>query len=152
MTTPELSHPPRRVRTQDLAELTRMRIAIWPDSTHAEAEHALHRHLQGDRFILVVDRDEDGALCAFAEAAIRPHAEGCTTSPVAYLEGIWVDEDCRRSRIAAALVREVVEWGRRRGLKELASDTEVGNTESHRFHEAIGFEAVGSIVCFRRTL
>ena len=148
---------PRRVRADDLPELIRLRTALWPDSTQAEAEDALHQHLRGDLFNLVVERGPgsgrgSGGLCAFAEAAIRPHAEGCVTAPVAYLEGIWVDGDVRREGIAHALVEEVAAWADRRGLKELASDTEVENTTSRRFHAAAGFEDVGEIVCFRRTL
>jgi len=150
-TAPDLRHPPRRLTADDLAELARMRTALWPDSTASEADDALQQHHRGDLFVLVVERDGPG-LCAFAEAAIRPHAEGCVSSPVAYLEGIWVDDDVRREGIAEALVEEVAAWAKRRGLKELASDTEVENTGSQRFHAAVGFEDVGSIVCFRRTL
>lgn len=150
--THELEHPPRRLKSDDLPELIRMRTDFWPDSTPGEAEEALHQHVKGDRFILVVDREDEPGLCAFAEATIRPHAEGCVTAPVAYLEGIWVDDDQRRGHIAKTLVEEIVAWAKRRELKELASDTEVWNEVSKHFHQAVGFEDVGTIVCFRRTL
>lgn len=149
---PDLESPLGRLKSDDLAELTRMRADLWPDSTASETEDALQQHQPGDRFMLVVEREEGDGLCAFAEATIRPHAEGCVTAPVAYLEGIWVDDDQRRGRIAEALVEEVAAWAMRRELKELASDTEVWNEVSRRFHNAVGFEDVGTITCFRRTL
>ncbi|MDT8368655.1 MAG: GNAT family N-acetyltransferase [Longimicrobiales bacterium] len=147
-----VARPPRRVKASDLDELVRMRRALWSDSTRAEAEEALQKHLRGDLFILVAERDGYAGLAAFAEAGIRTHAEGCAASPVAYLEGIWVDEDARRVGIAQALVEEVVAWAHRRGLRELASDSEVGNHGARSFHEALGFEDAGTIVAWRRTL
>lgn len=149
---PDLARAPRRLKADDLPELARMRTAFWPDSTPTEAEDALQAHMRGDLFILVVEREDGSGLCAFSEATIRPHAEGCATAPVGYLEGIWVDDDVRREGIAEALIEEVAGWAKRRGLKELGSDTEVGNDAGRRFHEAIGFEDVGTIVCFRRAL
>jgi len=148
----ESTPAPRRLKSDDLGELTRMRTGLWPRSAAREAEEALHQHAKGDRFILVVDREPGPGLCAFAEATIRPHAEGCATAPVAYLEGIWVDEDNRRGRIAEALIEEIAAWAKRRELRELASDTEVWNEVSKQFHAAVGFDEVGTITCFRRTL
>jgi len=97
------------------------------------------------------DRNE-GGLAGFAEVALRKFADGCRTSPVAYLEGIWVDPDLRRSGAAAALVREAENWARSRGLSEFASDCDVENHASQSFHSATGFEEVQRSVCFRRDL
>jgi aminoglycoside 6'-N-acetyltransferase I len=152
MSTETLPITPRRIKAGDLAEFARMRTRLWSDSTHTDAEAALQAHQQGDLFLLVVERPDGAGLCAFVEAAIRPHAEGCVTAPVGYLEGIWVDDDVRRAGIAEALVEGVAEWAKRRGLKELGSDTEVMDDGSRCFHEAVGFEDVGTIVCFRRKL
>ncbi len=91
-------------------------------------------------------------LGGFAELGSRKYAEGCATSPVAYLEGIWVDPDARRQGVARELIRGAEEWARGRGSTELASDCEIDNLTSESLHRAVGFEEVERIVCFRRHL
>ena len=70
---------------------------------------------------------------------IRPvqpidRAEGCTTSPVAYIEGWYVDPDLRRRNVGSQLVHAAEEWTRRQGLTEIASDTQIDNTVSIHAH------------------
>jgi len=136
--------------SSDRDELARLRTALWPDSQEAEIED-LVRLAPSDGMLLVAAREE-GGLAGFAEIALRELADGCRTSPVAYLEGIWVDPDVRRGGAASALVREAERWARTRGLSEFASDCDVQNRASQWFHSAAGFEEVQRNVCFRRDL
>ena len=124
-----------------------MRKGLWPDSDPAEVDELLGRR-PPDPVVLVAERDA-GGLCAFAELASRRYAEGCRTSPVAYLEGIWVDRDVRRTGVALALVRAGVEWARSRGFTEFASDCDIDNEVSRALHAAARFEETQRIVCFR---
>ena len=48
------------------------------------------------------------------------HAEGCTISPVAYIEGWYVDPDLRRRKVGSQLVHTAEAWARRQGLQEIA--------------------------------
>lgn len=51
----------------------------------------------------------------FANVALRnDYVEGCGTSPVAYLEAIYVDEEHRLSGYARELVKRCEDWGRER--------------------------------------
>lgn len=127
-----------------------MRTALWLDSIPDEVAALLARPDE-EGVILVAERP-GGGLCAFAEVGLRPFADGCAGSPVAYLEGLRVDEDARRAGVAAALVRAVEMWARGRGFRELASDCEIGNEPGRAFHEAAGFEEVQRIIAFRRDL
>ena len=47
-----------------------------------------------------------GGLCGFLEAALRSRADGCDSTPVAYIGGWYVDEDVRRHGVGRALVEE----------------------------------------------
>ena len=86
-------------------------------------------------------------------AAARLHAPiGCRTSPVGYLEGIYVDETHRRKGAARALVLAGEAWARRLGCTEFASDRALDNDESGAFHRAAGFDEVERIVCYRKDL
>ena len=44
--------------------------------------------------------DPEGELVGFAEVSIRAYANGCTSTPVPVLEGIFVEERSRRMGIA----------------------------------------------------
>ena len=127
-----------------------MRAALWPDSDADEIDAVL-RLPTSEGIVLVGERDE-GGLRGFAEIGLRKYADGCNTSPVAYLEGIWIDPDCRRSRVASDLFREAEAWARSLGLTEFASDCDIENHVSEAFHLATGFEEVERHICWRRDL
>ena len=127
-----------------------MRDALWPDQTADDMAAWLAR---SDAAVLVAERvSGGGGLCGFAEVGARSIAEGCTTTPVAYLEGWYVDPDVRRQGIGAALLQAVENWERRAGYRELASDTELTNLVSQQVHERLGFTEVERAVEYRKAL
>lgn len=140
----------RPARRFDRAELLRLRLLLWPDSEEAEVDDVLERP-DSLGVVLVAERP-GGTLGGFAEIGLRGYAEGCRTTPVAYLEGIWVDPDARRTGVGAALVRETESWAAARGLAELASDCDLQNIGSLGFHLGVGFEETQRVICFRRDL
>ena len=107
---------------------------------------------RSDAVVLVAVRADGLGLEAFAEVGERPFADGCDTSPVAYLEGWYVDEEVRRQGIGTALVRAAEAWARARGYREFASDALLDNADSQRAHEATGFVEVERAVRFKKDL
>lgn len=101
--------------------------------------------------VLVADRG-DGSLAGFVELGSRRYAEGCTTTPVAYLEGWYVDPDVRRTGLGARLLEAAEAWAKANGFSEIASDTELGNERSLEAHLALGFEEVERQICFKKRL
>jgi aminoglycoside 6'-N-acetyltransferase I len=130
----------------DHDEWGRMRTALWPGQDDMTAWLA-----RPDATVIVAAR-AGGVLCGFAEAGERAYADGCESSPVAYLEGWYVDPDTRRQGVGGRLVRAVEEWARARGLQELASDTLLDNVDSQRAHERLGFAESERHVLFRKSL
>jgi len=140
----------RLYSSDDLPEWRRMRDALWPDQTPDDMTAWLARP---DAVVLVAEHTTDAArLCGFAEVGARSIAEGCMTSPVAYLEGWYVDPDVRRRGVGSALLRGVEDWARKAGYQELASDTELTNHVSQRVHERLGFAEVERAVQYRKAL
>lgn len=138
----------------DLDDWTAMRIALWPDYPPDElrADAATIFAVANPLTLNLIAR-VDGTPAGFAEAAIRQdYVNGCETSPIAFLEGIYVAPEHRHRGIARALVERVAEWGRSFGCTEFASDALLENSASHAFHAAIGFEETERVVYFRRAL
>ncbi len=73
-----------------------LRIALWPDEDAQQiAAEASGMLAQADLLVLVAR--EGDAVIGFAEAAIRnDYVNGCETSPVAFVEGIYVVPQQRR--------------------------------------------------------
>lgn len=133
-----------------------MRSCLYPDVDPAEIDEwfdAAERggtHLVGAA-VLVADRG-DGTLAGFVEIGSRTYAEACTSSPVAFLEGWYVDPDVRRTGLGSRLVEAAETWAMEHGYSEMASDTEIDNTISLKAHIALGFEEVERQICFRKKL
>ena len=139
----------RPAGASDRTALLRMRTALWPDAPEREVDDVLAVPPTRGLVLLAI---EDERPCGFAEFALRKFADGCESSPVAYLEGIWVDEARRRREVGRRLVREGEAWARSLGVHELASDCAIDNRASEAFHLAIGFEEVQRTINFKRDL
>lgn len=136
----------------DKADWLRLRLALWP---HAEAESPgeIAEIIDSPDLSAFIARDADGTPLGFAEVAIRrDYVNGCDTSPVGFLEGIYVLPEARGQGVARALVDAAAGWVRSKGCTEFASDADIGNDASHRMHAALGFEETQRVVYFRKLL
>jgi len=129
------------------------RARLWPDAGEAAHRRDAERLIDGDAPFAawIALRGED--VVGFAEALLRRDpVNGCDTSPVAFLEGLWVDPRSRRRGIARQLIAAVEAWARGLGCGELASDALIDNAPSHATHIAAGFEETERVVYFRKRL
>ena len=89
----------------------------------------------------------------FAQCQLRhDYVEGTDSSPVGYLEGIYVTESYRHHGIAKRLLHACEAWAKEQGCTEFASDCELDNTQSLQFHLNVGFEEANRIICFTKKL
>jgi aminoglycoside 6'-N-acetyltransferase I len=138
--------------TADLEDWAAMRIALWPDEEDLRKE-AARMLANPPPEILNLIAHVDGEAAGFAEASIRrDYVNGCETSPVVFLEGIYVAPAHRHRGLARALVARVGDWGRAFGCTEFASDALLDNLASHAFHSAIGFKETERVVYFHKPL
>jgi aminoglycoside 6'-N-acetyltransferase I len=142
----------RKARTEDHAEVRRLWLSLFPDDAK-DADRAIAALTSGaQRAALLVAERPAGGLMGFLEVGTRWYAEGCDTSPVAYVEAWYVDQDVRRSGVGRALFAAAEQWARAEGLTEIASDALIENEISIAAHKALGYQEVERIVCFRRDL
>ena len=130
-----------------------MRSKLWPDCTSERHITEIHEYFsQGGALATFVAEDTDGRLCGFIEGSLRPSAEGCSTRPVGYIEGIFVQPEFRRYGIGRLLVAAVEQWAASRGAAEFASDCRSDNEASLQFHQQLGFDITSQLIHFRRAI
>ncbi|MDX1429289.1 MAG: GNAT family N-acetyltransferase, partial [Rhodothermales bacterium] len=83
---------------------------------------------------------------------LRNVVDGCLTSPVGYVEGIFVDEGHRGCGVARELLLRSEEWFRQKECTEAATDAEIDNLPAQRFHEHMGFLETYRVVEYRKDL
>jgi aminoglycoside 6'-N-acetyltransferase I len=142
----------RRAATPDLDDWLRMRQLLWPYSDPGQLRTEMERMLAEPLEPAFVAVRPDGSLGGFLEAGLRKYADGCSTSPVGYIEGWYVDEDLRRLGVGARLVRAAEEWAREQGCSEMASDTWLDNDMSISAHRSLGYEECERLVHFCKKL
>ena len=146
----------RHATSSDAHSWAVLRHALWPAESLEELTAESQDFFTGGdtllRAVLLAEAAHDGQLLGFAELSLRPYAEDCRTSPVAFLEGWYVIPSARGRGVGRALVAAGENWARQQGCREFASDTELENTESAAAHQALGFEDAGALRCFRKTL
>jgi len=141
-----------RAAPADLDSIDPLRRALWPDSPIEELKvRAQDMVADPPAYLVLVAHAEEGVPIGFAEVAVRrDYVNGCDSSPVAFLEGIYVDSAHRQQGVGRALVDEALRWARERGLAEFASDALIENHTSHAFHRAVGFAETERVVYFHR--
>ena len=145
----------RRAEPSDARDWAELRQALWPAQSPEELAAEADAFFTGRDTLLravFLALTEAGRPVGFAELSLRPYAEDCKTTPVAFLEGWYVIPSARRQGVGRALVTAAEEWAREQGCREFASDTELDNTRSAEAHRALGFADAGAIRCFRKAL
>ena len=136
---------------EDVDTLGELGYLLWPHHGAGElaAEFAETMADPDAAFFLALD----GEAVGFAQCGLRrDYVEGTQSSPVGYLEGIFVKESHRGRGCARALLSACKDWAREKGCREFASDCEIDNEASLRFHLAVGFAEAGRIICFTSKL
>ena len=125
---------------------------LWPEHSIEDVTKIVKEYIEGDDTAIFVHVLDD-VLVGIALTCLRnDYVEGCETSPVGYLEGIFVDEEYRNIGIGKVLCHECEQWAKNKGCTEFASDCELTNDLSFKFHLAIGFNEENRIIHFKKTI
>ena len=125
---------------------------LWPKHTKEELTQEFASVL-GSENAAVFLALEDGVAAAFSQCSLRhDYVEGTQSSPVGYLEGLYVSPCHRGKGLARGLLAQCEAWAAARGCREFASDCELANTASLAFHIKTGFSEANRIICFTKEL
>jgi aminoglycoside 6'-N-acetyltransferase I len=81
-------------------------------------------------------------IVGFLELDYRKYAPGCSSSPVPFIEGWYVEAALQGKGIGRALVEAAEAHARAAGHHEIASDAELENADGIAAHLALGYEEV----------
>lgn len=140
-----------RCREVEAAGWLELRKALWPETARERHRFDMQQQIDDpERYVAFVAYAVNGAALGFTEASLRfEHVNGTSTSPVAFLEAIFVSDRERRRGVGRELLDAVLAWAELRGCRELASDVLLANTLGQRVHRALGFEETERVVCFK---
>ena len=131
-----------------------LRQQLWPHCTREEHLAEMAEFLAArKRFAQFMEYDAAGGPLGLIEISLRTdYVNGTESSPVAFLEGIFVVPGARRSGVARRLVAEAEHWAKFMGCREFASDSQIENASSHAMHSALGFVETERVVFFKKPL
>jgi len=131
-----------------------LRLQLWSDASADDHRAYMAMALaQPGRFLQLVTYDVAGQAVGFIEGSIRAdYVNGTGSSPVGFVEGVYVVPAWRRQGVARRLFDAVADWARAQGCSELASDALLDNLASQRAHLALGFRETERVVYYTRHL
>ena len=142
----------RKANMNDLPRLTELSLELWPDNAVDTTYYELGKTMVAGESVFFLAYREDVAV-GFAQCQLRhDYVEGTKTSPVGYLEGIYVRAEDRHLGFASQLMQACEEWARAEGCAEFASDCKIDDEDSLAFHTKLGFKEANRIICFAKSL
>ena len=141
-----------RAESAHISAVAALALRLWEGHSVRDLEEEFAELLR-DPGCAVFLAQAGGMPAGFAQCQLRrDYVEGTSTSPVGYLEGIYVCPEYRGAGLARALLSRCEAWAREQGCSEFASDCELTNTASLAFHQALGFAEANRIICFTKPL
>lgn len=142
----------RRAEKGDAEKAAGLAVLLWGDHSIKDLKKEFAELLSDDEACIVLAYEKEIPV-GFAQCQLRhDYVEGTESSPVGYLEGIFVKEESRHKGYAKEMLRECEKWAGEKGCVEFASDCELDNDVSFQFHVALGFVEENRIICFSKKL
>ena len=137
----------------DLDTWMRLRLELYGDLDPAWNEQEIRRIAEDDNlttFFVFAENQE--ASAGMVELSLRNIVDGCMTSPVGYIEGLYVLQPWQKRGLGRQMLLFAKQWAREQGCTELAVDTELDNTSAQQYFQLNGFEETFRVVQFRMDL
>ena len=141
-----------KAKKEDAHTIAKMAIKMWTEHTIEELTEEFEKIIENENSAVLLMTAGNKPI-GFAQCQLRhDYVEGTDSSPVGYLEGIYIAEDYRRQGCARKLLGKCQVWAKEQGCTEFASDCELDNESSYKFHMKMGFVEANRIICFTKQL
>jgi len=137
------------ITENDFPEWKTFRQALYKDLDDAQNDLEVRQMFTSDFWYCWLIKDHQGKSVGLIELASRNIVDGCISSPVAYLEGLYLIPECRNGGMGKEIIKRIMSWCTEKGYSELATDTELGNTRAQSFYNSTGFKETDRIVQYR---
>lgn len=144
----------KEATTDDIDSWIDLRTKLWPHCTKQESRSECLKIIESERatcFVSYSTSDGNKGI-GFIEVSTRDYSDGCDSSPVGYIEGIFVSEANRKKGLGQKLIKKSYRWFLSKGCSEVGSDALIDNENSISFHKHIGFEEVERHVVFKKQI
>ena len=136
----------------DIPTIADMAALLWEGHNTEELAAGFAEIIHSDEGAVFISMKENTAV-GFAQVQLRhDYVEGTNSSPVGYLEAIFVKSEYRKCGYGKELLKHCEEWSVEKGCTEFASDCELTNNLSLAFHLNAGFIEANRIICFTKKL
>ncbi len=124
---------------RDKAPVGEMFWELFPNYTWEDFNRDIAKITSSHQQEIFVALDKEKHV-GVAHVSIRhDYVEGSNSSPVGYLEWIFVKKDSRNIGVARKLEWLCENWAKEKWCREMGSDTWLWNTQSQKFHEKLWF-------------
>ena len=138
----------QRVTEENIAQFTELSCLLFPEEDYDLALQTYKQSFSTDREVEFLYQ-QDGKCVGMMHLSVRTdYVNGTNTSPVLYLEAIYVLPGYRNKGIARELIAFSAEYAKLRGITQIASDCMTDNHSSEAFHKSCGFREEERVICF----
>lgn len=139
-------------KENDIEEWLLLASKLLEDTSEPELRSDYQQMMSSSKYRNILVR-KDQVCIGFIDISLRSeYVEGATSTPVGYIEGIFIEEAYRKNGIARKLMEMAEEWFISKGCKEIGSDTWEWNKDSQEFHKKLGFIEEDILVHFIKTI
>jgi aminoglycoside 6'-N-acetyltransferase I len=142
----------KKATKEDALILAELAIQMWHSHAISELQAEFINLICNDNAVCFIKFVNNKAI-GFVQCQLRnDYVEGTSTSPVGYLEGIFIQKEYRHSGYARELLLKCEKWAKEKQCTEFASDCELDNDTSLEFHLSMGFKEANRIICFTKNI
>lgn len=142
----------KKADKKDIYAVAEMAVLLWESHTADELADEFFQWIKRPDTVVFLKYVQN-IPAGFAQCQLRhDYVEGTQSSPVGYLEGIFVKKEYRHQGYAKELLSACEQWAKECHCTEFASDCELANIDSLHFHRKMGFDEANRIICFTKKL
>jgi len=136
------------VNNENLGEYVKLSLLLFPDEIF-DVEYKMYKESFSTDKEMGFLYQADNKLVGMLHLSVRnDYVNGTDTSPVLYVEAIYVLPDYRKKGIAKEFIEFAERMAKEKGITQLASDCFIDNHVSELFHKSCGFREEERVICF----